>query len=133
MKTRKSIVRLQNVAALSTVVCVAFSAGCTGDGMGVLDVPTGGGGDSGVVVGDSGVVVTPTDVPTVRPDVPNPLRCSNNMQCDDRVDCTIDECNFGNGTCLHRPDLNRCECDPGCHTSCHPKPRPTPKIPTNWS
>jgi streptogramin lyase len=37
------------------------------------------------------------------------------MQCNDMVDCTIDECNFANGTCLHRADLNRCECDPACH------------------
>ncbi len=78
------------------------------------DVPT--------VVSDTGVVVNndvPTgveDVPSVRPDRPNPVRCSNNMQCDDGMRCTVDECNFGNGQCLHRADLSICECDTDCHT-----------------
>ncbi len=115
MKTIQSSVRARNVAISGTVAFAVFSASCTGDVMSVTDVPSGAIVDSGVVVADTGVVITPADVPTGRPDVPNPLRCSNNMQCDDRVDCTIDECNFANGTCLHRPDLSRCECDPGCH------------------
>ncbi len=105
---------ISNVAC--SILCVAVAAGCSGEPGETLDVPTTGPRDSGVVVADTGVVVTPTDVPTVRPDVPNPVRCSNNSQCNDMVDCTIDECNFANGTCLHRADLNRCECDPGCHT-----------------
>ncbi len=116
MKKNKTSQQFRNTALIGSLACVALSAGCAVDGMGVPDVPTGGGGDSGVVVGDTGVVVTPTDVPTGRPDVPNPLRCSNHAQCNDMVDCTIDECNFANGTCLHRANLDRCECDPGCHT-----------------
>ena len=87
MKQTKKIPTVRNVVLVSALACVALSASCTDAGMVGFDVPTGGS-DSGVVTGDTGVVVAPVDVPTIRPDVPNPLRCSNNMQCDDRVDCT---------------------------------------------
>ena len=44
MKKNKSSHQGRNTALFSTLVCGALSASCTGDGMGVLDVPTGGGG-----------------------------------------------------------------------------------------
>ncbi len=76
--------------------------------------------DTGAVLGDSGVAIVDTGIVAVdrfvpRTDVHVVGRCQNNAQCDDHVACTIDECVLANSWCLHRPDLNRCECDPGCH------------------
>lgn len=49
-------------------------------------------------------------------DVPSGPRCRRNEECDDRMPCTIDECNFGTGECMHRTDIYQCMCDPNCHT-----------------
>ncbi len=105
------------LSTFALVACSVFVVNCSPE-MGVQD--TGVIGDTGVVVGDTGAVVgdggvlVDTFVP--RTDVPAVARCQNNAQCDDNIPCTIDECNFGNATCLHRQDLSRCECDPDCRT-----------------
>ncbi len=104
------------IKSVAFVMCAVLGASCTVE-VNPIGGDTGVTGDLGVLNGDAsgdGGAVADTFVP--RPDVPNPPRCQGHAQCDDGVACTIDECNFGNGQCLHRADLARCECDPDCHT-----------------
>ena len=67
--------------------------------------------------GDSGTVTPPRDTGSTPP----PGRCASDNDCDDRIECTLDECVVG-GVCEHTamnnrcPSGQRCTADRGCST-----------------
>ncbi len=108
---RASVVRWIHVlSAVCTVTVAVASSGCSEE----MNLDP----DGGLIINgrDTGVITPPRDGngPPPGVDVPNPTRCTMNSQCDDGRACTADECNNANGTCINRPDLTRCECDPSC-------------------
>lgn len=102
---------------LALVAVMGVSAGCSRTELvvGTVDVNDASRDVPSAVIEDSAAVVD--DLPEQDVDAVDVVvlpRCRNNESCNDGVECTIDECNFADGMCVHRLDLSRCGCDPTC-------------------